>query len=67
MLYLSSFHYINNILTLHVVVMEGENFDNSYELRDVENELDFALLADDLSQIELKDHLETDSDVIVVR
>lgn len=49
--------------------MEGENFDDICEISDVEDELDFALLADDLSEIEL-DNLETDSDdsdVIVVR
>lgn len=41
--------------------MEGENFDDSCEISDVEDELDFALLADDLSEIEI------DSDVIVVK
>lgn len=29
--------------------MEGENFDDNCEINDVEDELDFALLADDLS------------------
>ena len=39
-------------------------------LSDVEDNLDFALLGDDLSEILLEDHLGTDSDdsdVIVVR
>ena len=47
--------------------MKGEINDDSCEISDVEDELDFALLADDLNKIELEDHLETDSDVIVVR
>ena len=47
--------------------MEGENFDDSCEISDVEDDLDFALLGDDLSEILLEDHLGTDSDVIVVR
>lgn len=69
MIYLSLFRYIHNVVTLRVVKMKGENFDDSCEISGVEDELDFALLADDLSEIEL-DHLETDSDdsdVIVVR
>lgn len=47
--------------------MEGENFDDSNEISDVEDELDFSLLADDLSKIELEYHLEIDSGVMLVR
>lgn len=36
------------------------------EINDVEDEIDFALVTDDSSPIEL-DHLESDIDVIVVR
>lgn len=47
--------------------MEGENFDDNCEISDVENELDFELHADDLSEILLSDDFGTDSDVIIVR
>ena len=47
--------------------MEGKNLGDSCEISDVESDLEFALLADDLSEILLEDHLGTDSDVTVVR
>lgn len=50
--------------------MEGENFDDSCEISDVEDELDFVLHGDNLSEILPGDDIGTDSDdsdIIIVR
>ncbi len=67
MFYFVSFSYNYYFITPRVVKMEGENFDDSCEISDVEDELDCVLHGDDLSEILLGDDFGTDSDVIIAR